>query len=130
MLACHCEATYLLSKYFPTIIDATRQSDGQLVCVKKVPKASQELEIIKYFSQQPLRDDPKNHCVPLLDSFEDDVDENFSYIVMPFLRNLDDPPFAIVNDILDFADQALEVSWNVLNSTCFTNQYAGPCLYP
>lgn len=52
-----------------------------------------------------------------MDSFPDDRLENVSYIVMPFLRRMDDPPFNFVGDVLDFADQVVEVSssrWDIL----------------
>ena len=54
-------------------------------------------------------DDPMNHSVPILDTFEDLVDKSISYLVMPFLRLTDNPPFEVVEDVLDFADQILEV---------------------
>ena len=54
-------------------------------------------------------DDPANHSVPILDTFEDSVNKSISYLVMPFLRLTDDPPFEVVEDVLDFADQVLEV---------------------
>ena len=53
-------------------------------------------------------DDPANHSVPILDTFEDSVNKSISYLVLPFLRSTDDPRFEIV-DVLDFADQILEV---------------------
>ncbi len=54
-------------------------------------------------------DDPANHSVPILDTFEDPVDKSISYLVMPFLRLTDNPPFEVVEEVLDFADQILEV---------------------
>ena len=54
-------------------------------------------------------DDPANHSVPILDTFEDLVDESISYLVMPFLRLIDNPPFEVVEELLDFVDQILEV---------------------
>jgi hypothetical protein len=53
-------------------------------------------------------DDPANHSVPILDTFEDSVNKSISYLVMPFLRLTDDPLPEIVEDVLDFADQILE----------------------
>ena len=53
-------------------------------------------------------DDPANHSVPILDTFEDSVNKSNSYLVLPFLRSTDDPRFEIV-DVLDLADQILEV---------------------
>lgn len=54
-------------------------------------------------------DDPANHSIPIIDNFEDPGDESISYLVMPFLRLTDDPPFEVVEEVLDFADQVLEV---------------------
>ena len=54
-------------------------------------------------------DDPANHSVPILDTFQDLVDESVSYLVMPFLRLADNPRFEVVEEVLDFADQILEV---------------------
>jgi hypothetical protein len=59
-------------------------------------------------------EDPTNHSVPILDTFVDSADESISYLVMPFLRTLDEPPFYVIEEILDFADQILEVSISVL----------------
>ena len=54
-------------------------------------------------------DSPANHSVPILDTFEDSVDESISYLVMPFLRLADRPRFEVVEEVLDFVDQILEV---------------------
>jgi hypothetical protein len=54
-------------------------------------------------------DDPTSHSVPILDTFEDSVNKSISYLVMPFLRLTDNPRFEIVEEVLDFADQILEV---------------------
>ena len=69
----------------------------------------EELEIAALFSREDVRADAANHCVPILDSFVDDLQPDVSYIVMPFLRSIDDPPFETVEDIVHFADQAFEV---------------------
>ena len=64
-------------------------------------------------------DDPANHSVPVLDTFEDLVDKSISYLVMPFLRLIDNPPFEVVEEVLDFADQILEVrSEHELTKSC------------
>jgi hypothetical protein len=54
-------------------------------------------------------DDPTNHSVPILDTFVDNADESISYVVMPFLRLSDNPPFETVREVVDFTDQILEV---------------------
>ena len=53
----------------------------------------------------------RNHCVPILDYFfvEREDDDVTHYIVMPVLRNLDDPPFYAVAEVFEFVRQTLEV---------------------
>ncbi|KLO13857.1 hypothetical protein SCHPADRAFT_940067 [Schizopora paradoxa] len=51
--------------------------------------------------------DPRNHCVPILDSFEIDDDDSI-YIVMPLLRDFDEPNFYSVREVIDFVHQTLE----------------------
>lgn len=60
-------------------------------------------------SSPQLRADLRNHCVPILDHFGDPDDPSILYIVMPFLRFFDSPPFHTVEDCVDFIDQLLEV---------------------
>ena len=94
---------------YMNIVDATRQSDGRVVVIKKVYKSTLERELATYLSQPGLREEPWNHSVPILDSFDDEADTKIAYIVMPLLRPMDDPPFNLVHDVLDFVDQVLEV---------------------
>lgn len=56
-------------------------------------------------------DDPTNHSVPILDTFVDLVDPSISYLVMPYLRLCGDPAFGVVEEVIDFADQVLEVRY-------------------
>jgi hypothetical protein len=42
--------------------------------------------------------------------FRDHRDPNVSYMVMPFLRPMNDPPFESVKEIIGFTDQILEVA--------------------
>ena len=60
--------------------------------------------------------DLANHSVPILDIFADTQDDSISYIVMPFLRPVDSPPFYAIEEMLNFADQILEVTTFVLLS--------------
>jgi len=57
---------------------------------------------------EALRDDPCNHSVPILEVFQDDNDYSISYVVMPFLRLMDDPQFDLVSEVFDFVDQILD----------------------
>lgn len=95
----------------PNIIDATRIPDGCLVCIKRVRTGSEEARLVSKLSQPELRGDSRNHCVPVLDQFEDPDDPSISYVIMPFLRPFDDPPFETVLDLMDFVTQLLEVGY-------------------
>jgi hypothetical protein len=76
------------------------------VYIKEVQTGDLESSIASKLS---AIDDPANHSVPILDTFEDAVNETISYLVMPFLRLTDNPRFEVVEEVLDFADQILEV---------------------
>jgi len=89
----------------PLLVDATRISDGKLVYIKQVQTGDLESRIASTLS---ALDDPANHSVPILDTFVDSVNESITYLVMPFLRSSDNPPFEFVEEVLDFADQILE----------------------
>ena len=80
-----------------------------LVYIKRVPTQSEELKIALMLSSESLSKDPKNHCVPVIDHFQDEHDSDMSFMVMPFLLSIDRPPFETVDNVVDFADQILEV---------------------
>ena len=60
-------------------------------------------------STKELLADPRNHCVPVIDVIDDPDYDAISYMVMPMLRLVDNPPFQYVKEIIDFVDQILEV---------------------
>ena len=91
-------------------MDARRMSDNELVLIKKVRSGSAELRIACSLYSDTLRNDPRNHCVPVLEILRDSEDEAWSYMVMPFLRYIDDPPFESVENVLDCCEQLLVVS--------------------
>ena len=101
-----------------SVVDATCDSDNKLVYIKKVQKTSLELSIAQ--SLMSLPSDPKNHCMPIREIIDPEDANNPSgqkepeftgevYIVMPFLRPVNDPRWETVADIVDFVDQILEV---------------------
>lgn len=96
------------------VIDARRTSDGKLVYLKKIRPDSQELEILRYISSPELVQHPQNHCVPLLDVIYDPSDPETCFVVMPYLRYIDHPPFELVEDMMEFGEVILEVSSFVL----------------
>ena len=71
------------------------------------------MKIALMLSPTNRQPDPRNHCVPLLDTIPDPSDPNTAYIVMPFLRYVDSPDFVLVDDVLECLDQVLEVSFRV-----------------
>lgn len=77
--------------------------------IKRIGRNDEESRINQILNTPELREDPRNHCVPIIEIFDDPDDNDISYLVMPLLRNADDPPFQYVKEIIDFVDQALEV---------------------
>ena len=77
--------------------------------IKRVKTGSAEAQIAAKFSEPPLAGDPSNHVVPILETLLEDTDPSNSYLIMPYLRLTNSPPFDIVNDIVDLADQLFQV---------------------
>ena len=117
---------------YPHVIDATRISDGKLVTIKCLPTDGLEIRIGLMLGTPPLSEDPANHSVPILDTFEDATNPQVSYIVMPLLRDFDNPPFESGEDVLELGEQLLEVGLSTLISRyqpvklfCFMNVLQG-----
>lgn len=92
-------------------VDATRISDGKLVWIKRIFAGREEMQILQRLclSSSPLAQDTKNPAVPIFQTFVDPEDGNYSFVVMPFLRCINNPPFDYVGEVCDFVDQILEV---------------------
>ena len=84
-------------------------SDDALVYIKRMKTDCTEMKILTFLSSDTLSQDSRNHCVRVLDVFPDSEDPTISYVVMPFLRDMDRPPFAAVGEVADFVDQILQV---------------------
>ena len=93
-------------------MDAVRPSDNDIVVLKRVNKSEHEfeVEISKYFSSEDLRKDPRNHCVPVLEYFEDETLPEHGFLVTPLFRNLNEPEFVSIDEVVEFIRQTLEVS--------------------
>lgn len=91
-------------------MDAQRLSDGQTVFLKHTSKSSPEVEIGQYFSSHELRNDPRNHCLPILEVLRQESDPDNVIIVIPWLRRIDSPDPASVRECIDLVKQTLEVS--------------------
>ena len=112
-------------------MDATRISDGKRVMLKKVlpEEGPHELSITRYFSSNGLRDDSRNHCVPLLDLI-DTVDNKLDkrLMVMPFLRPFNHPRFQTFGEFVAFFSQICEVGLGKsfrYNHAVLTNIFSG-----
>ncbi|KAA1478717.1 hypothetical protein DENSPDRAFT_695391 [Dentipellis sp. KUC8613] len=95
-------------------MDATRISDGKTVHIKAlVPfdetgkENVEELDVALFFSSEPRRSDPRNHCVPILDWWRI-PEEKTSFIVMPLLRVYNSPEFLTVGEAVGFFGQVME----------------------
>ncbi|OCB90757.1 hypothetical protein A7U60_g2001 [Sanghuangporus baumii] len=89
----------------PFITEATRISDGSYVIIKRIKKNSDEKSIATYLSSLK---DPRNHCVPIIDSFPDETEDGIEFLVMPLLRMFNCPSFHSVNEVVGFIKQTLE----------------------
>ncbi|KAJ7593381.1 kinase-like domain-containing protein [Mycena floridula] len=92
-----------------TAMDATRESDGAIVMLKKVRSSRfpREVAITSMFSAVPIRDDSANHCVPVLDVLA--IPETRDLIlVMPYLFDTRQPCLETVGEAVEFLWQVLE----------------------
>jgi hypothetical protein len=92
-------------------MDAIRISDNTAVCLKTVSssKHPSEVEIGQYFSSDPISKDPQNHCVPILEVLSVPDDTDMSIIVMPLLREFQNPRFDTFGEAIECIRQYLEV---------------------
>jgi len=95
------------------VLDAVRTVDNHRVSIKIVSNASQEIKIACLLSTKELLPDPRNHCVPVLDVLPDPLSPSHSLLIMPYLRPFYDPAFEVVEDIMDFIQQTLELLGSV-----------------
>ena len=79
------------------------------VIIKAIPSWTNESNIACMFSFEEKVDDPQNHCVPVWDVFASPTEAHLLFLVMPLLRAFNDPPFAAVEEVVDFVDQILQV---------------------
>ncbi|KAH8107733.1 kinase-like domain-containing protein [Cristinia sonorae] len=95
---------------YPQVMDATRLSDGEMVLLKSVKHSwhPYEIEITKMFSEEPLRSHPQNHCVPVFEVLASPRDPDISLLVLPLLRQHEDPPFETLGEVIEFFRQVFE----------------------
>lgn len=94
------------------LVDAIHEATGKRVYIKEVATDSEELRIAQLLVQEEWLSDLRNHCIPVTKVFKDHENPDVSYMVMPFLRPMNEPPFGSVKEIIEFTDQILEVFTN------------------
>jgi len=93
-------------------MDATRTRDGKRVTLKRINQNihPEEVRIGSYFMQDGIRDDPRNHCVPIYEVlFAPDCKNHVAILVMPSLRKFSNPAFDSVGEIIGFLHSVFEV---------------------
>ncbi|KAG2363391.1 hypothetical protein BDR07DRAFT_1356392 [Suillus spraguei] len=92
------------------VLDARRIQDGARVSLKRidVSRHPYEIEIGRYFSTPPLSIDPANHCIPIYDVLEVPSDDHTVILVMPLLRDVTNPSFDTVGEVVDCIHQLFE----------------------
>lgn len=92
------------------LLDAIRVQDGEMVALKSIQKNVHpyEVEITTALNEGSLRSSSSNHCVPIFQVLN--VPEtDTAILVMPLLRQFDDPPFETVGETVEFFRQIFEV---------------------
>jgi serine/threonine protein kinase len=109
-------------------MDATRLSDGKTVAIKCISKSSagdNEIAITQFFSSKDLAEHPDNHCIPLLDVFENPEEPDHYFIVEPWMTYFNEPEFVNVMEVVDFLAQTLQVG---VELKCWSEVILNRCL--
>ena len=53
--------------------------------------------------------DPRNHCAPVVEYFEDEKLPEYGFLVTPLYRAFNKPEFDSIDEVLEFIRQTLEV---------------------
>ena len=95
----------------PSLTDATRMSDNSLVMLKHIDLNvhPHEVEIGLYLSSEPLASHPRNHCAPIYEVMDIPNIDNEVIIVMPLLREFDNPRIKSIGEAVEFFRQVFEV---------------------
>ena len=93
------------------VLDATRITDGRRVALKAVKKTDHpyELEITQYLNRPELLADSRNRCSRILETL-DVPESDVTIVVMPLLREWDEPPLRTVGEAVHFFNQIATVS--------------------
>ncbi|KAJ7145462.1 kinase-like domain-containing protein [Mycena filopes] len=97
----------LVESFFNHVLDATRIEDGKKVVLKHVPNDGSEITLMKFLNTPSARSDPKNRTIPLLDIISE-PNSPWSFLVMPYCRRFNYPPFHCRNEFLEAMAQFME----------------------
>ncbi|KAJ7129849.1 kinase-like domain-containing protein, partial [Mycena crocata] len=95
-------------------IDAIRMRDNVSVQLKNIDSQRHdigqevEIEIVTYFFSGSLYNDPRNHCVPILEILDVPGEDHCKIMVMPLLREYNHPRFDTFGEAVDFFSQIFE----------------------
>ncbi|EJF57684.1 hypothetical protein DICSQDRAFT_140238 [Dichomitus squalens LYAD-421 SS1] len=94
----------------PFLLDAVRVSDNAMVALKRVlaHMNPHEFEITQYLSSEATRLDPRNHAIPVWDSFSVPDSPDSTILVIPFFRACASPPWQTVGEVVSFLLQVFE----------------------
>ncbi|KAJ7092004.1 hypothetical protein B0H15DRAFT_835013 [Mycena belliarum] len=92
------------------VIDAVRIADGVNVYLKSIKDEQHpfEIEITNFLCSEPLRSDPKNHCLPLLGILNPPALPGTRILVFKLLRKFDQPHFDTIGEAVEFFRQIFE----------------------
>ncbi|KAJ7467122.1 hypothetical protein FB451DRAFT_1369542 [Mycena latifolia] len=95
---------------FDQITDATRIHDSSLVALKLVDTSDHpdEVEIHRLLISAALASDPRNHCIPLLDTLHLPNEEHKMILVMRLMRAYEAPRFDTCGEVFEFFRQIFE----------------------
>ena len=101
------------------VIDATRVPNGELVMLKRVSHNEHpyEKEISLFFSSEEIASHPRCHCVSIYDVLDIPEDEEHFILVLPLLREYDDPRIKSIGEAVEFFRQIFEVC------ICYAHRY-------
>ncbi|KAF7373512.1 Protein kinase domain-containing protein [Mycena sanguinolenta] len=94
--------------FFRPALDATRICDGKKVVLKRVDASSPEIEFMKYLNRPAVRKDPRNRTIPLLDIIGPAPNTSWLFLVMPYCREFNYPPFHCRGEFVEAMTQFLE----------------------
>ncbi|KAI0796158.1 kinase-like domain-containing protein [Abortiporus biennis] len=92
------------------LMDATRISTDELVMLKRVSQKvhPHEVDLTRYFSEEPIRSDPRNHCIQLVEVLDVPDNPDLKIMVLPLLRKYNSPSFETIGEALEFFRQIFE----------------------